>query len=139
MLNLKKLFSSKNVLGKRKTTKYLKEENMCAVKRLVVCTHAVGLVDVYVNKGWSPLTDYLYIHDICIYGKGSSGRIYDAEVLVEVLTALRKKVAKDSPDVKGLSINEYRFRRMPDFWTSHGFESEGTFVPSSGMVYSWTW
>ena len=138
MINTK-LFFSKKLFGKEKTTKYSKEENMCAVKRLVISTHAVGLVDVYVNKGWSPLTDYLYIHDICIYGKGSSGRIYDAEVLVEVLTALRKKVAKDSPDVKGLSINEYRFRRMPDFWTSHGFESEGTFVPSSGMVYSWTW
>lgn len=139
MLNLKKLFSSKNVLGKRKITKYLKEENMCAVKRLVVSTHAVGLVDVYVNKGWSPLTDYLYIHDICFYGKGSSGRIYDAEVLAEVLTALRVAVTKDCPVCKGVSISEYRFSRMPDFWTSHGFESEGTFVPSSGIVYSWTW
>lgn len=139
MLNLKKLFSSKNMLRKRKTTKYLKAENMCAVKRLVVSTHAVGLVDVYVNKGWSPLTDHIYIHDICVYGKGSSGRIYDAEVLAEVLEALRKTVTKDIPKCKGLSISEYRFTRMPDFWLDQGFEAEGTFVPSSGIVYSWTW
>lgn len=112
---------------------------MCAVKRLVVSTHAVGLVDVYVNKGWSPLTDHIYIHDICVYGKGSSGRIYDTEVLAEVLEEVRHIVEKNHPDVNGLSISEYRFRRIPDFWTSHGFKSEGTFVPSSGIVYSWTW
>lgn len=137
MINTK-LFFSKKLFGKEKTTKYSKEENMCAVKRIVLNTHE-GLVDVYVNRGWSPLTDHLYIHDICVYGKGSSGRIYDAEVLAEVLTALRAAVTKDCPECKGVSISEYRFTRLPDFWTSHGFESEGTFVPSSGRVYSWTW
>ena len=138
MINTK-LFFSKKLFGKEKTTKYSKEENMCAVKRLVISTHAVGLVDVYVNKGWSPLTDYLYIHDICIYGKGSSGRIYDTEVLAEVLEEVRHIVEKNHPDVNGLSISEYSFSRMTDFWTSHGFESEGTLVPSYGIVYSWTW
>lgn len=130
---------SQILFGKEeKTTKDLKEEHVCDVKRIVLNTHE-GLVDVYVNRGWSPLTDHLYIHDICAHGKGSLERIYDTEVLAEVLTALRVAVTKDCPVCKGVSISEYRFSRMPDFWTSHGFESEGTFVPSSGIVYSWTW
>lgn len=139
MISTKKLFSSNSVFGKKKTTKYSKKEHVCGVKRLVVTAHVVGPVDVFVNKGWSPLTDHIYIHDICVYGKGSSGRIYDAEVLVEVLEEVRKEVTKDFPECKGVSISEYRFSRMPDFWIRHGFEGEGTFVPSSGIVYSWTW
>lgn len=138
MIKEKKLLSSKNVFGKRKTTKYSKEEHVCDVKRIVLNTHE-GLVDVYVNKGWRPLSDHLYIHDICAHGKGSSERIYDTEVLAEVLEALRKTVTKDIPKCKGLSISEYRFTRMPDFWLDQGFEAEGTFVPSSGIVYTRTW
>ncbi len=129
---------SQILFGKEKKTKDLKEEHMCAVKRFVVNTQA-GSVDVYVNRGWQPLSDHLYVHDICIHEKGSLGRIYDAEVLAEVLEEVHKEVTKDFPNIKGVSISEHRFNTMPAFWITHGFEDEGTFVPSSGIVYSWTW
>lgn len=139
MISTKKLFSSNSVFGKKKTTKYSKKEHVCGVKRLVVTAHVVGPVDVFVNKGWSPLTDYFYVHEICAHEKGSRGRIYDAEVLTEVLEEVRKEVTKDFPNIKGVLISERRFNTMPTFWITHGFENEGTFVPSSGFVYSWTW
>ena len=64
-------------------------------------------------------------HDICTYGKGSLGHIYDAEVLAEVLVEVRKEVTKDFPNIKGVSISEYRFNTMPAFWINQYFKVEG--------------